>query len=70
PRGYRMLAKIPRLPADVINNLVENFGTLEKLSRATIPDMAGVDGVGEHWAETVKDALSRIAESSILDRYS
>ncbi|MGB3412514.1 MAG: DNA integrity scanning diadenylate cyclase DisA [Microthrixaceae bacterium] len=70
PRGYRMLAKIPRLPADVISNLVEKFGTLEKLSRATISDMAGVEGVGEHWAETVKDALSRIAESSILDRYS
>ncbi|HTN99299.1 MAG TPA: DNA integrity scanning diadenylate cyclase DisA, partial [Microthrixaceae bacterium] len=70
PRGYRMLARIPRLPTDVINSLVGEFGTLDKLSRATITEMAKVDGVGEHWAETVKDALSRIAESSILDRYS
>ena len=33
-------------------------------------ELAGVEGVGEHWAETIKDAVSRIAESSILDRYS
>jgi hypothetical protein len=31
--------------------------------------MASVEGVGEHWAVTIKDALARIAESSILDRY-
>lgn len=70
PRGYRMLARIPRLPADVIDSLVAEFGTLDKLNRAAVSDMASVDGVGEHWAATVKDALSRIAESSILDRYS
>ena len=46
------------------------FGALDKLTRASVTDLAAVDGVGEHWAETIKDALARIAESSILDRYS
>jgi DNA integrity scanning protein DisA with diadenylate cyclase activity len=34
-----------------------------------VEDLAAIDGVSEHWARTVKDALARIAESSILDRY-
>ena len=69
PRGYRILARIPRLPDDIADHLVEHFGSLDKLSRASIEDLASVDGVGQHWAETIKDAMSRIAESSILDRY-
>jgi diadenylate cyclase len=70
PRGYRILARIPRLPDDVAERLVGQFGSLDKLTRASVPELAAVDGVGEHWASTIKDALSRIAESSILDRYS
>ena len=27
PRGYRLLAKVPRLPAPVVDRLVEHFGT-------------------------------------------
>lgn len=69
PRGYRMLGRIPRLPNEVADNLVARFGTLNKLSRASTEELAEVDGVGEHWALTIKDALSRIAESSIMDRY-
>lgn len=70
PRGYRMLARIPRLPEEVGERLVAEFGALDKLTRASVTELAAVEGVGEHWAETIKDALARIAESSILDRYS
>ena len=69
PRGFRMLARIPRLPEEVAERLVTEFGALDKLTRASVEDMAAVEGVGEHWADTIKDALARIAESSILDRY-
>jgi diadenylate cyclase len=69
PRGYRMLARIPRLPDVVAERLVAEFGALDKLTRASVGEMASVEGVGEHWAVTIKDALARIAESSILDRY-
>jgi diadenylate cyclase len=70
PRGYRMLSKVPRLPEPLINKLVDSFHTLDKLLRANVGDLAAVDGVGEVWATTIKDALSHITESSILDRYS
>ena len=69
PRGYRMVSKVPRLPGDMAETIVGHFGTLEKLMRATVADLCAVDGVDEQWAVTVKDALGRIAESSILDRY-
>ena len=69
PRGYRMLARIPRLPEDLAERLIEHCGSLEKLTRASVEDLTAIDGVSEHWARTVKDALARIAESSILDRY-
>ena len=69
PRGYRMLSRVPRIPDDIVDLLVEHFGSLAKLTRATVNELAEVDGVDEHWARTIKTALARIAELSILDRY-
>lgn len=69
PRGYRMLAKVPRLPGTVIDRLVEHFGTLQKLLAASVDDLLAVDGVGESRAKSVREGLSRLAESSILERY-
>jgi diadenylate cyclase len=69
PRGYRMLAKIPRLPDQVIQNIISRFGNLQKIMRATIDDLDDVEGVGETRAKSIKEGLSRLAESAILDRY-
>ena len=69
PRGYRLLAKVPRLPGAVVERLVEHFGSLQKLLSAGIDDLQTVDGVGELRARSVREGLSRLAESSILERY-
>jgi len=69
PRGYRLLARVPRLPGPVVDRLVEHFGTLQKLLAAGIDDLQAVEGVGESRARTVREGLSRLAESSILERY-
>ena len=69
PRGYRLLAKVPRLPSAVVDRLVEHFGTLQKLLSAGVDDLQVVDGVGELRARSVREGLSRLAESSILERY-
>lgn len=69
PRGYRLLAKVPRLPGTVIERLVEHFGGLQKLLAASVDDLRTVDGVGEARARSVREGLSRLAESSILERY-
>ncbi|MGA8209271.1 MAG: DNA integrity scanning diadenylate cyclase DisA [Nocardioidaceae bacterium] len=69
PRGYRLMAKVPRLPSTVIDRLVDHFGSLQKLLSASIDDLQAVDGVGELRARSVREGLSRLAESSILERY-
>jgi len=69
PRGYRLLAKVPRLPGTVVERLVDHFGSLQKLLSAGIDDLQAVDGVGELRARSVREGLSRLAESSILERY-
>jgi diadenylate cyclase len=70
PRGFRLLAKVPRLPESVIGHVVERFGSLQKIMRATVPDLIDVEGVGDVRARAIKDGLARLAETSILDRYS
>jgi diadenylate cyclase len=70
PRGYRLLAKVPRLPETVVDNIVVRFGTLQKIMRASIDDLDDVKDVGETRARAIKEGLSRLAETSILDRYS
>ncbi|MEU9832532.1 DNA integrity scanning diadenylate cyclase DisA [Streptosporangium sp. NPDC048047] len=69
PRGYRLLAKVPRLPGTVVDRLVDQFGSLQKLLAASIGDLQEVGGVGEARARHIREGLSRLAESSILERY-
>jgi diadenylate cyclase len=70
PRGYRLLSRIPRLPEPVIEAIVNQFGDLQKVLRASTDDLDEVAGVGKHRAQAIKEGLSRMAEASLLDRYS
>jgi diadenylate cyclase len=70
PRGFRLLSKIPRLPDAVVERIVRRFGNLQKILRATTDDLDDVEGVGSTRARLIKDGLARLAETSILDRYS
>ena len=69
PRGFRLLGKVPRLPGAVVDRIVEHFGGLQALLSATVEDLQAVDGVGDTRARSVREGLSRLAESSILERY-
>jgi diadenylate cyclase len=69
PHGYRLLHKIPRLPEAVAEHVVGRFGNLQKIMRASLPDLDDVEGVGEVRARAIKEGLSRLAETSILERY-
>jgi diadenylate cyclase len=70
PRGLRLLSKVPRLPDDVAGRITANFGSLQKLLRASVEDLEQVEGVDELRARAIKEALARLAETSLLDRYS
>ena len=69
PKGYRLLAKVPRLPFMIMERLVEHFGGLQKLLAVSIDDLQSAGAVGEVRARSVREGLSRLAESSILERY-
>ena len=70
PRGYRLLSKVPRIPETVVEHLVTHFGTLLKIMRASVAELEYVEGVGHVRAKAIKEGLARLAETSILDRYS
>ncbi len=70
PRGFRLLRKVPRMPTDLTERLVDQFGDLQKIMRASVADLSRVDGVGGGRAQAIKEGLARLAETSILDRYS
>jgi diadenylate cyclase len=69
PLGFRLLAKVPRLPGPIVDRLVDHFGGLQRLLGATVEDLQAVEGVGDSRARNVREGLSRLAEASILERY-
>ena len=68
PRGYRLLHKITRLPAGVIDNLVARFKSLPAVLDASIGELDTVEGIGEVRAKAIKDGLRRLREQVLLDR--
>lgn len=70
PRGYRLLGRIPRIPESLVDAIVSRYGGLQKVMRATVEDLEALPDLDPATARMVKDGLARLAESSILDRYS
>lgn len=68
PRGYRMLNKIPRLPVNVIENLVSNFKELKSVIEASYEQLDNVEGIGEARAKAIKNGLRRLREQFMLDK--
>ena len=51
------------------DRLVDHFRSLQSLLAATVDELQQVEGVGENRARYIREGLSRLAESSILERY-
>jgi diadenylate cyclase len=69
PRGYRVLSHIPRVPETVIRRVVEGFGSLDTVVRASQRDLEGVEGVGAVRAREIRAGLRRLQEHNLVDRY-
>lgn len=69
PRGYRILDRIPRLPASIVDKLVKNFKTLKNIMMASEKMLDEVEGVGRARARAIKEGLRHIAESTVVERY-
>lgn len=69
PRGYRMLARVPRIPEAIVERLIAHFGRLQPLLEANIDDLQAVEGVGETRARSIRDGLARLSENTLLERF-
>ena len=69
PRGYRLLARLPRFSDAIIERIVDRFVNLQQIMRASLSELEQVEGVGVAKARSVKDGLIRLAETSIFERY-
>ncbi|WP_139905894.1 DNA integrity scanning diadenylate cyclase DisA [Clostridium thermarum] len=68
PRGYRILSKVPRIPASIIENLVRNFKELKAVIEASYDDLDKVEGIGEARAKAIRNGLRRIREQVMLNK--
>lgn len=68
PRGYRILTQTHRLGDQIIENLVQRFGSLQMIMRAPKEDLCEVDGVGEVLAERIRSGLNLLQNQLALDR--
>jgi diadenylate cyclase len=69
PRGYRLLSKLPRVNDKVVQSVIDQFGSLSRILRASATELEAVDGVPPGRAVALKEGASRLAESSILGRF-
>jgi len=69
PRGYRVLSHIPRVPDPVISRVVDDFGSLDAVVRASQRELEAVDGVGAVRARDIRDGLRRLQEHNLVERY-
>ena len=53
-RGYRILNKIPRMPSNIVENLISSFKSFQHILAADIESLDEVDGIGEVRARTIK----------------
>lgn len=66
-KGYRVLNKIPRMPSNIVENLVDSFKSFQHILAADIESLDEVDGIGEIRARTIKQSLKRMQEQFVFD---
>lgn len=66
-RGYRILSKIPKMPSNIVENLVKSFKSFQYILAADIQELDDVEGIGEVRAKNIKQSLKRMQEQFIFD---
>jgi diadenylate cyclase len=66
PAGFRLLRRIPMLPASAIGRVTDHFGTLRSLASATEQQLDAVDGVGLRRARAIVQGLRRLREHAAI----
>ena len=67
PKGYRILNRIPRMPSNIVDNLVKSFRSFQHILAADLPALDEVEGIGEVRARNIKQSLHRMQEQFVFD---
>jgi len=67
PKGYRILNKIPKMPNNIVNNLIKTFKSFQYILLADAEKLDEVEGIGEVRAQTIKQSLKRMQEQFVFD---
>lgn len=67
-KGYRLLNKVPKMPSNIVENLVKSFKSFQHILIADIAALDEVDGIGEVRARTIKQSLQRMQEQFVFDK--
>ena len=66
-KGYRILNKVPRMPSNIVENLIDSFKSFQHILAADIESLDEVEGIGEVRARTIKQSLRRMQEQFVFD---
>ena len=67
PKGYRILSKVPKVPSNIVDNLVKYFKSFQHILLAEIEELDKGDGIGEVRALNIKQTLKRMQEQFVFD---
>lgn len=63
PRGYRQLAKLPRVSEPLVERVIEQFGNLASVLNASVEELGAVEGLNAERAEEIQSGLTRRARA-------
>lgn len=66
PRGMRAIAGVPRIPESVADAILRKFSSYGRLMKATVDDLAEVDGVGPARAQTIRGYLNQVSNAGVI----
>ncbi len=65
-KGYRILNKIPRMPSNIVENLISSFKSFQHILAADIESLDDVEGIGEVRARAIKQSLKRMQDQFVF----
>ncbi len=65
-KGYRILDKIPRMPSNIVENLISSFKSFQHILAADIESLDDVEGIGEVRARSIKQSLKRMQDQFVF----
>ncbi|MDR1635288.1 MAG: DNA integrity scanning diadenylate cyclase DisA [Bifidobacteriaceae bacterium] len=69
PRGHRLLSAVPGLDGPTAEAIIARFGSLQDILGAGLEDLRTASGLDRQRARTIREGLSRIAETATLERF-